>query len=306
MTPTTRWPARPRSRAARAARTVAELRRRAHQHELQGRDAGGAFVVRVSGARTPACSPSTARTSTQNSVARGRRPVSARRSSTTCRSARCWCSGSSRARRRAPGTCARGDRLDWVAAACRRLHGARAVSRRLQHVRDPARATSSSSRTAGSGCRTRYLEFEPQVRRIRGGAGRARRGHRALQQRPARRELHRRRRRVPADRLRVLGQQRRLLRARQHLERVEPVARPARRAHRGLLRRAAAPTRSPARASGGSCRSTAGRSGPRSRTASRDIDFDFWTWGMEKYDRAVAEFDGPDFDRLIDDVQRPD
>ena len=35
-----------------------------------------------------------------------------------------------------------------------------------------------------------------------------------------------------------------------------------------------------------------------------DIDFDFWTWGMEKYDRAVAEFDGPDFDRLIDDVQR--
>ena len=23
-----------------------------------------------------------------------------------------------------------------------------------------------------------------------------------------------------------------------------------------------------------------------------DIDFDFWAWGMEKYDRAVAEFDG--------------
>ena len=37
-----------------------------------------------------------------------------------------------------------------------------------------------------------------------------------------------------------------------------------------------------------------------------DIEFDFWTWGMEKYERAVAEFDGPDFDRLIDDVQRPD
>jgi hypothetical protein len=36
------------------------------------------------------------------------------------------------------------------------------------------------------------------------------------------------------------------------------------------------------------------------------IDFDFWTWGMEKYDRAVAEFDGPDFDRLVDDVQRSD
>jgi thiamine kinase-like enzyme len=37
-----------------------------------------------------------------------------------------------------------------------------------------------------------------------------------------------------------------------------------------------------------------------------DIEFDFWTWGMDKYDRAVGEFDGPDFDRLIDDVQRPD
>ena len=36
------------------------------------------------------------------------------------------------------------------------------------------------------------------------------------------------------------------------------------------------------------------------------IDFDFWTWGMEKYDRAVAEFDGPDFDRLVEDVQRSD
>ena len=36
------------------------------------------------------------------------------------------------------------------------------------------------------------------------------------------------------------------------------------------------------------------------------IDFDFWEWGMEKYERAVAEFDGPDFDRLVDDVQRSD
>jgi thiamine kinase-like enzyme len=37
-----------------------------------------------------------------------------------------------------------------------------------------------------------------------------------------------------------------------------------------------------------------------------DIDFDFWAWGMEKYDRAVAEFDGPDFERLLDEAQRPD
>lgn len=30
-----------------------------------------------------------------------------------------------------------------------------------------------------------------------------------------------------------------------------------------------------------------------------EIDFDFWSWGMEKYDRAVEEFDGSDFDRLL-------
>jgi thiamine kinase-like enzyme len=36
------------------------------------------------------------------------------------------------------------------------------------------------------------------------------------------------------------------------------------------------------------------------------IDFDFWAWGMEKYERAVAEFDGPDFARLCEDVQRDD
>jgi thiamine kinase-like enzyme len=37
-----------------------------------------------------------------------------------------------------------------------------------------------------------------------------------------------------------------------------------------------------------------------------DLDFDFWGWAMEKYDRVVAEFDGPDFERLIEDVQQED
>jgi thiamine kinase-like enzyme len=37
-----------------------------------------------------------------------------------------------------------------------------------------------------------------------------------------------------------------------------------------------------------------------------DLDFDFWAWGMEKYERAVPEFDGPDFERLLDEVQRVD
>ncbi len=36
------------------------------------------------------------------------------------------------------------------------------------------------------------------------------------------------------------------------------------------------------------------------------IDFDFWSWGMEKYERAVAEFDGPEFERLLDEARRPD
>ena len=36
------------------------------------------------------------------------------------------------------------------------------------------------------------------------------------------------------------------------------------------------------------------------------IDFDFWSWAMEKYDRAVAEFDGPDFERLLHEAARDD
>jgi thiamine kinase-like enzyme len=36
------------------------------------------------------------------------------------------------------------------------------------------------------------------------------------------------------------------------------------------------------------------------------IDFDFWSWGMEKYERAVLEFEGPDFERLLEDVIRQD
>ncbi|HSV38110.1 MAG TPA: phosphotransferase [Nocardioidaceae bacterium] len=32
------------------------------------------------------------------------------------------------------------------------------------------------------------------------------------------------------------------------------------------------------------------------------IDFDFWELGMEHYDRAVAEFDGPDFEQLLDEA----
>jgi thiamine kinase-like enzyme len=37
-----------------------------------------------------------------------------------------------------------------------------------------------------------------------------------------------------------------------------------------------------------------------------DLDFDFWSWGLEKYDRAVSEFDGPDFGSLLEEVRRTD
>ena len=36
------------------------------------------------------------------------------------------------------------------------------------------------------------------------------------------------------------------------------------------------------------------------------LDFDFWAWGLEKYDRAVAEFESPEFERLLDEVRRSD
>jgi len=40
--------------------------------------------------------------------------------------------------------------------------------------------------------------------------------------------------------------------------------------------------------------------------ATSGLDFDFWQWGMEKYDAAVAMFSSPDFRHLLDDVQRTD
>jgi thiamine kinase-like enzyme len=39
---------------------------------------------------------------------------------------------------------------------------------------------------------------------------------------------------------------------------------------------------------------------------SSPLDFDFWSWGMEKYDRAVAAFDGPDLEHLLVAASRPD
>jgi thiamine kinase-like enzyme len=37
-----------------------------------------------------------------------------------------------------------------------------------------------------------------------------------------------------------------------------------------------------------------------------DLDFDFWAWGMEKYDRAVEEFDSPAYDSWLTAAASPD
>jgi thiamine kinase-like enzyme len=42
------------------------------------------------------------------------------------------------------------------------------------------------------------------------------------------------------------------------------------------------------------------------QNGSSPLDFDFWGWGMERYEGAVAEFKGPDFNRLLDDAQASD
>lgn len=42
------------------------------------------------------------------------------------------------------------------------------------------------------------------------------------------------------------------------------------------------------------------------QNGSSPMDFDFWGWGMERYEGAVAEFKGADFAQLLDDVQATD
>jgi len=40
--------------------------------------------------------------------------------------------------------------------------------------------------------------------------------------------------------------------------------------------------------------------------ATSPIEFDFWSWGMEKYERAEATFGGPDLEPILADVARAD
>ncbi|WP_214317481.1 choline kinase family protein [Nonomuraea sediminis] len=40
--------------------------------------------------------------------------------------------------------------------------------------------------------------------------------------------------------------------------------------------------------------------------ANQDLDFDFWSWGMEKYERAVTEFTGSGLPYLLEEAVRAD
>ena len=42
------------------------------------------------------------------------------------------------------------------------------------------------------------------------------------------------------------------------------------------------------------------------QSASSALEFDFWRWGMERYEAAVAEFNSPHFTRLLDDAHARD
>jgi thiamine kinase-like enzyme len=42
------------------------------------------------------------------------------------------------------------------------------------------------------------------------------------------------------------------------------------------------------------------------QSASSTLDFDFWSWAMERYEGAIAEFGAPGFARLLDDAQAED
>ena len=40
--------------------------------------------------------------------------------------------------------------------------------------------------------------------------------------------------------------------------------------------------------------------------ASSRLDFDFWSWAMERFEAAAAGFTGPEFNRLLNDAQGED
>jgi thiamine kinase-like enzyme len=196
----------------------------------------------------------------------------------------------------------RGDKLDWVAAACRKLHGARRFRDDFNMFRIQQRYL-SLVQERGFRLPEGYLEYEPQVRRIEEAM--AVRDEGTV---PCNNDLL-------AENFIDVGDGFRLIdyeysgnndacfelgnvwsEANLSLEQLDELI-----AH--YYRRPLANKVARARLWG--LMSKYGWTLWASiQDGVSDIDFDFWGWGMEKYERAVAEFEGSDFERLLADVQK--
>ena len=182
----------PELRDGRARRAAA---RRAHEHELQGHGRQRAHTSYGSPARTRACSRSTARTRSTTRSPRPRSGVGARVVAYVPEHGALvleFIEG----RTQSAEDLRRGDKLrprcGCVPAAARRA----ALPRRLQHVRRSSARYLEIVQERGFRLPERYLEFEPQVRAMEEAMLVRAEGTVPVQQRPAGRELHRRRRRA--------------------------------------------------------------------------------------------------------------
>jgi thiamine kinase-like enzyme len=198
----------------------------------------------------------------------------------------------------------RGDKLDWVAEACRRLHGARAF-RDSFNMFEIQRRYLRLVQERGFRLPERYLEFEPQVRRIE--AAMAVRDEGTV---PCNNDLLAENFIDVGDRFRLIDYEYSGMNdacfelgnvwseSNLSLPQLEELVGHYYGEH--LANKVA-------RARLWGLMSKYGWTLWASiQDGVSQIDFDFWTWGMEKYDRAVVEFDGPDFERLVDEVQRSD
>jgi thiamine kinase-like enzyme len=198
----------------------------------------------------------------------------------------------------------RGDKLDWVAAACRKLHGARRFRDDFNMFRIQQRYL-ALVQERGFRLPDGYVDYEPQVRRIEEAM--AARDEGTV---PCNNDLL-------AENFIDVGDRFRLIdyeysgnndacfelgnvwsEANLSLEQLDELI-----AH--YYRRPLANKVARARLWG--LMSKYGWTLWASiQDGVSDIDFDFWGWGMEKYERAVAEFEGSDFERLLADVQKED
>jgi thiamine kinase-like enzyme len=207
-------------------------------------------------------------------------------------------------RTQSPEDLRRGDKLDWVAAACRKLHGARRFRDDFNMFRIQERYLRL---VQGRGFRLpeSYLEYEPQVRRIEGAMTVRDEGTV-----PCNNDLL-------AENFIDVGDGFRLIdyeysgnndpcfelgnvwsESNLSLEQLDELVAHYYGSH--LANKVA-------RARLWGLMSKYGWTLWASiQDGVSDIDFDFWGWGMEKYERAVPEFEGPDFERLLEDVRRAD